>query len=82
MGHDPPVLRLVSYDPGYGPDRRLFVKNVTRPSWPQACYLVPVHGQVGDIFYKRAHTEEVWLIHPKVLYREEGLHARVTSWRS
>jgi magnesium chelatase family protein len=30
-----------------------FVKNVTRLSQPQACSLVPVHGQAEDIFYKQ-----------------------------
>jgi hypothetical protein len=30
---------------------------------------------------KQAHTEEMWLVHPEVLYRE-GLQARLTLWRS
>jgi predicted ATPase with chaperone activity len=29
------------------------VKNVSRLSQPQACALVPVHGQAGVIFYKQ-----------------------------
>src|SRR5262245_66386059 len=29
-----------------------FIKCVTYVSWPQACSLVPVQGQAGDIFYK------------------------------
>jgi hypothetical protein len=29
------------------------VKNVSRLSQPQACSLVPVHGQAGGIFYKQ-----------------------------
>jgi predicted ATPase with chaperone activity len=30
-----------------------FVKTGSYLSWPQACYLIPVHGQAGDIFYKQ-----------------------------
>jgi hypothetical protein len=36
-----------------GPARFPSCKNVIRLSRQQACSLVPVHGQVGDILYKQ-----------------------------
>jgi predicted ATPase with chaperone activity len=35
------------------------VKNVSRLSSPQACALVPVHGQAGVIFYKQRRGHAV-----------------------
>jgi hypothetical protein len=36
----------------------------------------------GTFLQTEAHSDKLWLVYPRVLEREEGRHARVTSGRS
>jgi hypothetical protein len=59
------------------------VKSVSRLSWQQALLSrASASSCRGHFSQTDAHTREMLLVDPGVLYRDAGLHTRVTSWRA
>jgi hypothetical protein len=55
------------------------VKTVTLHLWQKLCTPSSCIVIQGTFLQTDAHSDELWLVYPKVLDREEGRHTRVTS---